>query len=69
MSKNIHIELTPWEAKQMSKSLQYLIDDYVKDIENFKEISNDCLKSISWLIAWSHNTFKQSPDLANFPKE
>lgn len=56
----IIIELSEWEAGQMNIALQFLIDDYVKDIENFKEVPNDCLKAMSWLIAWKHRAFKDT---------
>lgn len=57
MSHKRNTELTEWEVEQMDTALQFLINDYVRDIENFREISNKDLKAMSWLIVWKHQTF------------
>lgn len=56
LSKKL-IELEPWEAEKMNIGLKYLIETHFKNSENFKDVSDESLKAVSWLIAFRHLTF------------
>ena len=53
------IELEPWEAEKMNIGLKYLIETHIQKLDNFKDVPDEELKAVSWLIAFRHSTFDE----------
>jgi len=52
------INLSTWEADTLNKNLQYLINQQLSKPEVFKQIPEENLKDLSWLMTWRTLTFK-----------
>lgn len=51
------IELSTWETENLNRGLKYLIESQLKSPEKVKDIPEDDLKSVAWLITWRSINF------------